>query len=297
MSKTATTPALVQCPECNGYRRTRKERCTYCQKRHDEREKARAKLAAMPDTIQNLGVDVFATRLAAVMHTEGFSVTTPLHSPPPFNPSADQREREYIAEICTCKWTAGHDSRCQATRGYLRLLAAEAYEAARFNMTLANDALHVTFDLRFDTSEVEYSGIDGTTNFSANADGTGGTYSFDRTGVEASFTCRVTATPQDVADTLMAQLTRVAASRERIARSIAVPGLPGGWTVTPEQRIEIAKLLRAGKGTSFMPSGFGVGYRVYPRRPASRYSSRLPAETSTFFGVSMPLFYDTLDCD
>jgi hypothetical protein len=302
---TKRTTTLHKCLDCT-YRRTRGERCAYCARRFKERERIRAKLARTPGTVANIGALTFLRRVGALMEDGGFTVTVVPHNPPPFNPSGNDYLREQIAKDCTCKWPVGHDRRCPATDDYLRLLGYEESERHQFEMHLEHDALHVQFVLRIgDDRSVDYSILDGSTTFSANADGTGGSRTFDRIGIEQSFYANVDATPETVRDTLLQQLERVQASRERITRSVTVPGLPGGWMVTPEQKINIAATLRSGKAHNFMPSGFGTGYRVCPsgygNQPARRAGfngyTRLPDETSKFFGVAGPLFYDTLDCD
>lgn len=143
----------------------------------------------------------------------------------------------------------------------------------------------------------EWAVADGHTSFTTCK----GERTFDRTGVEDSFYVKPTDTAAQVAATIAEQVQRVAESRERLARSETVPGLPGGWSLTPERKAEIAATLAAGRSHSFTPAGFGTGYNVYAligagRRP--RFDAvRLPAETAAFFGVPGPLYYTTLDCD
>lgn len=95
---------------------------------------------------------------------------------------------------------------------------------------------------------------------------------------------------------LEGEFARCKASADRAKTMVEVPGLPGGWKVTPERKEEVTKTLRAGKVATFMPSGFGVGYNV-TSRATSRFATRLPKTTQDFFGVLSPLFYETMDCD
>lgn len=298
MPRSALLPTnpLHKCADCT-YRRTRGERCTFCARRFRARERARAKLAATPGTVANIGAVPFLTRVAELMVPDGFTSTGPVQ-PPPFNPSYEQNLQERIDKDCACKWPVGHDRRCPATDDYLRLLDEQEAQLHRYELRLVNATTHINFELRLgDDRTAEWSMIEGTTDFTVNTDGTGGSRTFDRTGVDSSFHADVGETPDDVRRTLLEQIARVASSRERLARSTTVPGLPGGWLVTPEQRIEIAKLLRAGKSYSFTPSGFGTGYRLSTDRPGYGRRTGLPAETSTFFGVAGSLFYEPLDCD
>lgn len=137
---------------------------------------------------------------------------------------------------------------------------------------------------------------DGHTSFTTSK----GQRTFDRTGVEDSFYVDAKDTVKSVNAKIAEQITRVAESRARLARSETVPGLPGDWSVTPERRAEVGSALRTGGYHNFTPSGFGIGYCVTTRRPRDmRYGGggMLPLVTSKFFGLTKPLYYTTLDCD
>jgi hypothetical protein len=122
---------------------------------------------------------------------------------------------------------------------------------------------------------------------------TQGIRTFDRTGVEDSFYLN----PQDglvgLKSKIEAQIKRVAESRECIKSQVPIPGL--GFLVTEQRKAEVTTLLRAGKSTTFTPSGFGVGYRLHHRQ-RSRWDNRAKPETERFFDVS-PIYLEQMDCD
>lgn len=170
------------------------------------------------------------------------------------------------------------------------------------NVTFRGDGIEMRIEFWPDWDALDYKGkrqrvdnwtiaASGHTNFSTER----GQRTFDRVGVDDSFYVN----PGDTADTLreklVEQITRVAASRERLARSEAVPGLPGGWVVTPERRAEIGKVLASGRGYDFRPAGFGIGYHISTHRLA--FGQPLPRATADFFGIDRPLFFETMDCD
>lgn len=124
-----------------------------------------------------------------------------------------------------------------------------------------------------------------------------GRKTFDRRGIDDSFYVEEGQTLEQVAETMNEQLEKVKASRERIANSVPVPGLPGSFLVTPEKREEISKLLNAGKTHSFTPGGMGTGYQLYTGRRQSHFDSVAPKQLREFFGVTKALFYRMLDCD
>ncbi len=101
----------------------------------------------------------------------------------------------------------------------------------------------------------------------------------------------------DVASLLDGELQRCRAAHERSKTMIAVPGLPGGWKVTPTRREAISLSLQGGGIAEFRPHGMGTGYCVMPFWAARRGAVRLPRVTAEFFGVTGDLFYETLDCD
>jgi hypothetical protein len=121
-----------------------------------------------------------------------------------------------------------------------------------------------------------------------------GERTFDRTGVDDSFTVYWHDGVAGVQKKLEAQIARVAESRARIARMIPVPGL--GFLIDPNAKIKIAEAIRSGHGHSFTPSGFGTGYHLYGGRQRNRWDKRAKAETEIFFGVN-PIYIQEMDCD
>lgn len=101
----------------------------------------------------------------------------------------------------------------------------------------------------------------------------------------------------DVAALCVGEWARCEAAAARSKTMVAVPGLPGGWRVTPSRRAQITADLKARKSATFTPAGFGTGYLVTTRPRRGFDVNRLPTATSDFFGVVGPLFYETLDCD
>lgn len=88
---------------------------------------------------------------------------------------------------------------------------------------------------------------------------------------------------------------RCADAHARSLTMVSVPGLPGGWRITPARRTQVSNDLQAGKRATFTPSGMGTGYEIM--RTGGRFAVKLPAETSAFFGVTWSLYYMTIDCD
>lgn len=88
---------------------------------------------------------------------------------------------------------------------------------------------------------------------------------------------------------------RIPESQERIARSESVPGLP--FSVTPERKQQIEATLDAGKFYTFMPSGFGTGYRIAARKFAS-WAKPMP-QLDGFFKLKgkKRIWFDTFDAD
>jgi hypothetical protein len=123
---------------------------------------------------------------------------------------------------------------------------------------------------------------------------------FTRRGIDCS-SCTLVDKPEydheydDLLKCLDGEWTRCVEAHSRSKSMVDVPGLPGGWRVTPERKQQISEQLKAGRSATFTPHGMGVGYEI--SRTGRRYATRLPKETSTFFGVSDVLFYTTLDCD
>jgi len=153
-----------------------------------------------------------------------------------------------------------------------------------------NDRIKIKMDFYLDT-KVKSSWdtvASGHTTFSSAQ----GDRSFDRLGVEDSFYVNGDSTIQSVTEKINEQIERIKTSRQRLAQSESIPGLP--FLVTPETKASITAKLSSGKSHSFMPSGFGTGYRISKR--GGRWAKRCSSETEKFFGVS-PLFYETMDCD
>ena len=127
---------------------------------------------------------------------------------------------------------------------------------------------------------------------SVNFDTAQGRRTFDRRGVDDSFQWRKTHSLDKI---INGQLAKVETSRARLAASVPVPGLPGGWVVTDERKTEVTAKLKAGREATFTPAGFGIGYRL-TTRPVHRFSKRGSDALAAFFGVEA-VWYDTLDCD
>lgn len=98
---------------------------------------------------------------------------------------------------------------------------------------------------------------------------------------------------------------QVKRAEEAIARyqdSIAVPGLPGNFSISPEQKEEITKKLQANQTHMFRPAGMGVGYEIStqkifgPLAGGFDPSPLAPKELADFFGVPK-LFITNQDFD
>jgi hypothetical protein len=123
---------------------------------------------------------------------------------------------------------------------------------------------------------------------------------FTRRGIDvSSCSLRDVADSEHVYDNLPALLAgewqRCEASHAKGKTMVDVPGLPGGWKVTPERKAQLSADLQARKRATFTPRGMGIGYEIVTT--AGRFATRLPKETADFFGVTWPLYYTTLDCD
>jgi hypothetical protein len=169
---------------------------------------------------------------------------------------------------------------------------APAWEPHRHEIYLGKEDGSTTIRMEFVPGKAgEYYLGTGHTNFKTAR----GSFTFDRTGVEDSFyipnEIDVTA---KLHSTIQSQIERVGLSRERHNNSETVPGLNGGFLVTPEKKTEIATLLREGKTHTFYPSGFGTGYQVSIRlRNRMAHSNRILAE---FLGLPM-VYVETMECD
>lgn len=128
--------------------------------------------------------------------------------------------------------------------------------------------------------------------------------SFTRRGIDCE-SCKLTDlkserefghTYGDLEALLTGELQRCREAHDRSKTMVEVPGLPGGWKVTPTRKEAISLSLRGGGKAEFTPHGMGTGYVVSAKRPRG-WGHPLPAATSAFFGVTGPLFYETTDCD
>ena len=95
----------------------------------------------------------------------------------------------------------------------------------------------------------------------------------------------------------VAEFERCRASHARSKTMVAVPGLPGGWRVTPKGRDDIAAKLKRLGCHEFRPAGFGAGCRISTIREV--FDQKLaPPSTAAFFGLdALSLYYSTTDCD
>jgi hypothetical protein len=124
---------------------------------------------------------------------------------------------------------------------------------------------------------------------------------FTRRGIDVS-SCTLVDKPEyghdynDVMACLDGEWTRCVEAHSRSKSMVDVPGLPGGWRVTPERKQQITEQLKAGRSATFTPHGMGTGYEVRTKK-VTRWATALPTETSAFFGISGTLYYTTLDCD
>lgn len=124
---------------------------------------------------------------------------------------------------------------------------------------------------------------------------------FTRRGLDVS-SCSLRDTPEydheyaNLPELLAGEWARCEAAHARAKTMVIVPGLPGDWRVTPERRASISASLQASKRATFTPHGMGTGYEI-SRGCGDRFATKLPAETSAFFGVLWALYYTTLDCD
>ncbi len=122
---------------------------------------------------------------------------------------------------------------------------------------------------------------------------------FDRRGIEDSFYHLplykghvVPPLPEIVTE----QLGRIAKSREYAKTAVTVPGLPNGYTLSPDRLGAMkAQLAKANGMARFSPAGMGQGHEVYRKRPHS-WAQRAKPELEKFFGVS-PLYVLAFDHD
>lgn len=119
--------------------------------------------------------------------------------------------------------------------------------------------------------------------------GKNGWFGFDRRGVEDSFYMEE---GEDFAAVAEEQFARIRKSISVETTLIAIPGIP--FRVTPDRLTDHKQRLSSGGSTSFMPSGFGTGYRVSTKK--TRFSKTLPEETAALLGVANA-YYETFDVD
>ena len=117
---------------------------------------------------------------------------------------------------------------------------------------------------------------------------------FDQSGISDSFyeTNKEESDPNTVIEE---QIERVKAYLESYYSKtwLSVPEL--GYRVTEEQKEQITKLLKAGNGYVFHPSGMGTAYRIVTRQ-RFRYDKRGSKALADFFGVPF-LFIEHVDWD
>jgi hypothetical protein len=137
-------------------------------------------------------------------------------------------------------------------------------------------------------------GDEGTTRYKLD----GETYwsSFDRRGVESSFTVGGKYSPyKDFSEAIVGETKRV---EERLARIKAAGGyvdVPGtGYRVTEARKAEMIAILNAGKPVSLTPSGFGRGFTFATKisRRAFNYEYASEAQRK-FFGVKSLYYAET----
>ena len=136
-------------------------------------------------------------------------------------------------------------------------------------------------------------GGDGSTSFLVEGRGW---LSFDRTGVESSFYWKPWdykgAPKVNLSEVLTEQLVRIAGRRVYYVSAIKIPQI--GHTVSPDSLPKLREQLKKNTHYSFMPSGFGTGYRVSTRR--LQFGKRASAELEKFMDVG-PLYVETFDAD
>lgn len=152
-------------------------------------------------------------------------------------------------------------------------------------VVLRRDAIHLVFNLR--------SMKDGTFDFSGHTrfrNAEGAWFSFSRRGIDDSFYGDESA---DIPALIEKQLQRAQAGIARSGDFVDVPGL-GGLRIHKNKLDKARRILAAGGEWSFMPAGFGTGYRASKRQ--YRWTRRAKPETEAFLGAS-PLYLESLDCD
>ena len=131
----------------------------------------------------------------------------------------------------------------------------------------------------------------GTTRFKTER----GWRSFDRAGVEDSFSNPYGGSLPEPAEVVKEQLERIAKWRAADAERIDVPTI--GYRIAPATRDEYAAKLKKGLPITFTPSGFGIGKRYTVKRPRHAWEpTKAPTELAAFFGVP-ELWLETFDHD
>lgn len=123
-----------------------------------------------------------------------------------------------------------------------------------------------------------------------------GRMTFDRRGVSDSFYVDTDDTVETVNATIAEQISNIAASRERLARSVTMPDY--GYNLTPERLEEQREILRKGGVARFAPAGFGTGHFISTNpKKLSRWTCKNASQALVdFFGVGM-LFVEEFDHD
>lgn len=187
-----------------------------------------------------------------------------------------------MSEMISKTKFAKHIKSIVVPQGFVARIVHGEYEPAELVYHLKSDTIEIKLD---------QSGC-GHTSFLHK----GNWLSFDRRGIEDSFYHLPMWDGGDVPDVnviITEQIERVAEYLKVADTFIQVPDLP--FTVTPKRLAELKKQLGSNKSVSFMPSGFGTGYMVAPRK-TDRRDKRATQATEDFFGVS-PLYISTFDAD
>lgn len=136
--------------------------------------------------------------------------------------------------------------------------------------------------------------IDGSTCFRTK----NGVRTFDRRGVDSSFYLTdwdgKVYSNEKIKETLEEQLSRALKAIAKQSQSAVVPGLPGDFTLTPDELVNKRKELEKLGYTKFTPAGFGTGYIVQKKK--TRWSSPAKKELIEFFGMGS-LYIETWDHD
>ena len=138
--------------------------------------------------------------------------------------------------------------------------------------------------------------VSGTTAYLYN----GGWYSFDRRGIEDSFS--MYEKPEDWHGQESAwnagnkmietQILRCWEKIEYLKKTVVMPVL--GFHITPDRKSKLTERFKKGGSETFTPGGMGTGHILSGKK--LRYCKLAPKELSDFFGYS-PLYHSTFDAD